>query len=177
MRLHHRQILAFLFSLFLMPVGSLAEDDAAATCAGKLYRSKREGVPVFDEPATTGDVITRLKLGEKVCWIGERDNFAIISSGSGTERRVHYIKTFDLWPPRDGSARHGSVGRETTPQSLLESAKGHMRRILQGVPSEDPLAPYRDVLKPSLDQQPTDSPHSVDFASSQSSSWSSSLPR
>lgn len=47
-----------------------------ATCS--LYRSKKDGIPVY-EKADTGSVIRgRLSLGEEVCYIGEQQGFAII---------------------------------------------------------------------------------------------------
>lgn len=42
------------------------------------YRSKKEKVPVYAEPDTTSKVVSRLKLGQEVCYLGEQSGFAIV---------------------------------------------------------------------------------------------------
>ena len=150
-------ILGLVFSFFLSDQLATAQTEGQAVkstgCEGQLYRAKRDGVPVFDEPNTTGTVTERLSVGERVCWVGERDNFAIIVAGP--ERQLRYVKLYDLWPPREKDGKH-----KNSPHSLLggaiDSAKGQMQRILQGIPAEDSLAPYRQVLQPNPAPPPAD---------------------
>ncbi len=66
-------------------------------------------MPVYFESATTSGVLDRLKLGEEVCYVGERGEFAIIDwskqnliRGAATpEKEQAFARLVDLWPPRD----------------------------------------------------------------------------
>jgi len=42
------------------------------------YRAKRANVPVYAEPDRSGEIKSRLRLGENVCYIGEKKGFAIL---------------------------------------------------------------------------------------------------
>lgn len=90
-------------------------------CNGFLYRPKRSGVPVYDLPETSGKVLRKLELGERVCVVGERQDFAIIewkireeqAAGQGSdsdETSLAFARLVDLWPPRDRPLADGEVG-------------------------------------------------------------------
>jgi len=84
------------------------------SCQGQLYRAKKDNVPIFDEASTTGQVLFQLMLGERVCYVGERDKFAVLDLESSPATKMHsgepqtarpssrlaYARLVDLWPPR-----------------------------------------------------------------------------
>jgi hypothetical protein len=53
------------------------------SCNGEIYRPRRDGVPVLREPDRTAEVVFSLVLGDRVCKVGERGEFAILSSATG----------------------------------------------------------------------------------------------
>lgn len=77
------------------------------------YRAKKADVPVYREADTASEVIDRLRLGEEVCYVGERAAFAIVDwskqpvirSGApvGAEAQ-RFVRLVDLWPPRESGA-------------------------------------------------------------------------
>ena len=84
-----------------------------ANCS--YYRSKKADIPVYRDADTASEVVARLRLGEEVCYIGERAAFAIVdwskqavirgAAESGAEEQ-RFVRLVDLWPPRE-SQSHG----------------------------------------------------------------------
>lgn len=117
--------------------------DAEENCGGLLYRAKREGVPVYAEPDTTSRVVHRLTLGERVCYVGEQKAFAILDwreyvPAEQTEPRVAFARLVDLWAPNE--RRGGVVG-------FFNRVKGFLYYIINGGVPEDPLLPYRPLIR------------------------------
>ncbi len=124
-------ILSVLLSLGILTAGSAAADGTREwlsadgmkprdACNGFLYRPKRSGVPVYNLPETSGKVLQKLELGQRVCVVGERQDFAILEwrvpkEGAGTEPNpdestLAFARLVDLWPPRDKPVGGGEVG-------------------------------------------------------------------
>ncbi len=74
-----------------------------------FYRSKKADVPVYLEADTASGVLDRLKLGEEVCYVGERAEYAIldwskqgiIRGAAAPAKEQAYVRLVDLWPPRE----------------------------------------------------------------------------
>lgn len=161
-------ILALTLSLLLWPASALADETAGAKqvsrCTGQLYRAKREGVPVYSETSKATQVIKKLKLGEKVCYVGEQNGFAILdwtreygaadstsvsAEDSNTitgnkKKQLAYARLTDLWEPRDkpvqpAVTQYGLVG-------LWNKAKTYFNYMRYGAVPEDGLAPYRPII-------------------------------
>ncbi len=89
------------------------------------YRSKKEKIPVYQQPDTTSKVVAHLKLGEEVCYIGEQSGFAIVdwrdhlpaagaqptpapastpiaAADDQLESNLVFVRLVDLWTPRPG---------------------------------------------------------------------------
>jgi len=122
---------------------SLAE--TGVDCSGLIYRSKKEQVPVFDEPALTGKILFQLSLGEKVCYVGEKERFAIVdlqrSAALGVLpfQRLVFIRLVDLWPPRE--SQRGELKGD-----LVGNAKRYITQLLYGGVPDDALAPYKQFF-------------------------------
>jgi len=122
-------------------------------CSGMLYRSKKNEVPVYGEPDQTSEVVHRLRLGEKVCYIGEKGSFAILDWGSFLavngegvkEEKLSYARLVDLWPPKNGSGR-----KESLPglAGFFSKARSLFQRMGYGHPPEDALEPYEQIIGP-----------------------------
>lgn len=99
------------------------------------YRSKKEHIPVYAEADTTSAVVSKLKLGQEVCYIGEQGGFAIIdwrkeaskssetpvrpaeNEAEANEQSLVFVRLVDLWPPRAGkslSTREPTIGERVT---------------------------------------------------------------
>jgi len=130
-------------------------------CSGTLYRSKKDEVPVYGEPDQTAQVVHRLSLGEKVCYIGEKGTFAILDWGSFLsvsgekvqEERLSYVRLVDLWPPKNGSSR-----KESLPglAGFFSKARSVFQRMGYGHPPEDALEPYDPIIGPLRNRQGKD---------------------
>ncbi|MCB0345228.1 MAG: hypothetical protein KDD66_08915 [Bdellovibrionales bacterium] len=89
-------------------------------CNGFLYRPKKSGVPIYDLPETSGKVLLKLELGQRVCVVGERQDFAILewrlpkdgsaSQPDAEESTLAFARLVDLWPPRDKPVADGEIG-------------------------------------------------------------------
>jgi hypothetical protein len=106
-------------------------------CGGEVYRAKSEGVVVYEEPDTTSSVKRKLRLGEKVCIIGQQRNFGILAASD--DRGVEFARMVDLWPPR-----WGRIGR---PRAPVDEIKERFRYMRQGIVPENPSFPYRPFIE------------------------------
>lgn len=156
-------IKAILFGTFLLPQIAHADEKQVPTaavpvpvslCVGGLYRSKIEGVPVYADAAKTSQVLAKLSLGAEVCYLGERESFAIVEwplrtekiiplpeaekADSDPQRKLAYVRLVDLWEPRD-RARKRRTG-------LLSTLKDYYYYMRSGGVPDDGLAPYRPLL-------------------------------
>ena len=138
------------FSLFVLTLTFVAsatadsETPGVKNCPGMLYRSKKEGIPVYDTPDLTAKVLRKLELGEKVCRIGEVGQFQILRWDSHSvtqddqqiESSNAYARTVDLGEAREAKGREG----------MVESVTRFFKMLFSGGMSEDPLLPYRPVM-------------------------------
>ena len=106
----------FIAYFFLLPVLCLAQSDDRK-CSGFFYRVKRSGVPVYKEPDTASKVLAKLNIGEKVCYTGEENGYAIIMwhGDQSTEPEENldraFVRLVELWQPENGpSASRGFFG-------------------------------------------------------------------
>lgn len=114
---------------------SESEQKLSAKPQCSYYRSKKEHIPVYAEADTTSVVVSKLKLGQEVCYIGEQGGFAIvdwrkkISKASDTpieakekstevnDQNLVFVRLVDLWPPKAGrslSTREPTIGERVT---------------------------------------------------------------
>ncbi len=148
--------LGFALAVFLCPaLGYTAEENESLSCEGFLYRAKTENVPVYAEADETSEVLKKLKLGEKVCYVGEdnrstsqqgrKRKFAVLDwrKESDGKRELAFSILTDLWPPKGGSKKGiKAVG----PVGILQKAKNFMGRMRSGHPPTDTLGPYKDLI-------------------------------
>ena len=125
-------------------------------CTGLLYKSKKEGVPVYQEADTTSLVIAHLSLGEEVCYVGEKDEFAILhwekNSASANEKEKHtlaYARLVDLW----ANERYQKLPQDETnqiprPRNFFQKIKSYYYYLRSGGVPEDGLVPYRPIIGP-----------------------------
>lgn len=127
-------------------VSQEGRDETAREPVCRIYRAKKKGVPVYAQADLTAAVVGRLKLGEKVCYIGEQGKFAIVDlrehdrvnpeaadGASGktwaaevkTGAMIAYARLVDLWPPRDDPA---DPGRD----NFVERLKQHYYYLRHG---------------------------------------------
>ncbi len=127
-----------------------AEEEIASNCSGVLYKAKREGVPVYEERATTSQVLRHLTLGEKVCYIGEEGEFAMIDQrfkqnlqvfSESEEPRVAFVRLVDLWNLRDRP-----VAGKRTSGGWFTRIRQFIKYIMSGGVPEDPLGPVRPIM-------------------------------
>jgi len=147
-----------------MLIGSVTVSDvvgedtlSSVSCTGRVYKAKKDDVPVYQEPKLTAKVVSRLKLGERVCYVGEEKDFAIVDwdahqsvqndgvvkskPDDNKKERLVFVRTVDLWaPPNIKEQVVGGV------LSLFEQAKSYMEYMRQGGVPEDPLMPYRPIM-------------------------------
>lgn len=159
--------LLFLLSILLFPLQAESQegvDDGLVNCL--LYRSKKEGVPVYAEPSTSAAVIARLELGENVCYVGEQAGFAIIDwtkqskigksrEVSGSEQRLVFVRVVDLWEARDDRSlkQYGAAG-------ILQRLKQYYYYLRSGGIPETGFMPFEPLVEP--DPSPTQVPGSKD---------------
>lgn len=132
MRLLLTRLLLMVFVLAMLLVGTSVADSSRKQwvsadglkkrdeCNGFLYRPKRNGVPVYDMPDTSGRVLKKLELGQRVCVVGERQDFVIIEwrvpkegetpKLDSDKSTLAFARLVDLWPPRDRPTGSGEVG-------------------------------------------------------------------
>ena len=134
-------------TLWLAPVMATDKTPGTENCKGLLYRSKKDGIPVYESPDVTSSVLRKLGLGEKVCRIGEMGQFQILrwdsfikhEDGEAIASSSAFARTVDLWEARDMPGRkHG----------MLESVTGFFKLLFSGGMAEDPLLPYRPLMIP-----------------------------
>lgn len=152
------RIVVLMLLLGFLPQSTLAEDqqlvaeEELINCAH--YRAKRDGVPVYEEGDTSSRVVAKLKLGENVCHIGERGDFAIVdwrkqdlinkrekdkNAAKGPERV--FIKLTDLWgDPRPARRNPGE------PRDIYDQAKDQLDTMRHGLPPEDVYGPFRPII-------------------------------
>lgn len=136
----------------------LAADETPGVnnCPGLLYRSKKEGIPVYDSPDVTSKVLRKLELGEKVCRVGEMAQFQILrwtphakeEDGTVTKSATAFARSVDLWEARDMPG--AKIG-------VIESATRFFKLLFSGGMAEDPLLPYRPIMTP--EQKPNQPLH------------------
>ena len=140
----------FLFScvtIALIVVSVFAETPGVEDCSGLLFRSKKEGIPVYASPDKTSKVLRKLSLGEKVCRVGEMGEFQIlkwkahsVEDETGvSESSSAFARTVDLWEARDMPGKKPGV---------FESAYRFFKLLFSGGMADDPLLPYRPVMDP-----------------------------
>lgn len=131
-----------------------SQDPHASTCL--LYRSKKDGVPVYNEADPASGVRRKLRLGEVVCYVGEKQDFAIVDgryrdtdgrlTQDAKEAPLEYISIFYLWPPRSGPG----VVKHQGSASQNKGKGGEVYRPRVTAPSgsvpEDVFAPFRAFL-------------------------------
>lgn len=124
---------------------------ARAECNGFEYRSKDDGVPVYDEPDTASRVVRKLALGDVVCRIGEQNGFAILS---GTDSKLEFVRSAEIWTP---DPRAEGVQED---RSILDRIRGYFQFIQSGGVPEDGLLPYRGIIGDyAPDSAPSATPH------------------
>ena len=147
-------------------------------CNGFVFRTKREGVPLYAQPDTTAAVIARLALGTRVCRVGVQQDFAILAQAPGSEpggtpspsseaadkpSSQTPTKASDLGKPTQGEdaqpfvfARNADlwspdVVSPTQTQespSALQRLKNMLEYVQSGGVPEDGLLPYRSIIGP-----------------------------
>ncbi len=108
-------------------------------CLGGKYRSKKDDVAIYADSDRAAEVIGRLALGEKACYLGEQSGFAIIAWQP--PRKLAYVHLTDLWPPRGEQARRGG-------KDLFQNAADYLNYMRYGGVPDDGLAPYRPLMNP-----------------------------
>ena len=114
---------------------------------------KRKGCRYNQDPDVTAQVITKLGLGERVCYVGENEQFAIVDwslqhelnearDQVASEEKVAYIRLVDLWTPSKGP---GSAQKGGT-KGFVSWVKQYYHYVRSGGVPEDGLIPYRPVL-------------------------------
>ncbi len=124
---------------------------ALQECA--VFRAKHDHIPVYQEADATSGTVHTLKVGEKVCHIGERKRFAIVDwskqeliNGTSAKippvesQRLVFVKLTDLWEPS-----HGGYSLQD-PLDVTGRAKGYLDGVQNGVVNEDVLYPFRPFL-------------------------------
>jgi hypothetical protein len=132
-----------------------AEQEALCNCA--VYRAKRDAVPVYNEADTASGTKAKLKLGERVCYIGEQLGFAVVDWSKQDllnertkripredEQQLAFVKLSDLWRPRSGEAE----SRSQDSFDLVEKARLYLYYMRNGILTEDVLAPFRPFIYP-----------------------------
>ena len=133
----------------LLPFNALAQEPGSQ-CEGSLYRAKTEGVPVYSEADEATEVLANLKLGQKVCYIGEDNSksrkFAILDwrGESSNKNELAFALLSDLWPPKEAKTKKpelvGAAG-------ILQKASNYLQRMRSGHPPTDALEPYKRIFK------------------------------
>jgi hypothetical protein len=145
----------------LFPASSRADDCASYRNAAELtncsfYRSKKNGVPVYDGPDTTSSRLDTLALGEEVCYIGEENDFAILQwdkqqiirgtapaapAATGAQKtpaeKRAYVRLVDLWEPRGSGGDKGD---------LIQRIKNYYYYGQYGGVPDDPLWLFRPMI-------------------------------
>jgi len=136
---------------------SYGESETEEGCSGLLYKPKSDNIPVYDTPQTTGRVIYKLPLGEKVCVLGEKDDFLIIDwkvhptcctklpKGQG----LAYANRHYLWPPPGISA---STRNDENSLARFWSWFRFGRMV------DDPLLPIRELTRPPVEDEQEETP-------------------
>jgi hypothetical protein len=120
------------------------------------YRAKKDGVPVYNEPDLSSGFKRKLRIGEVVCYVGEKNNFAIVDGRFRDSEKtlevaeknapIEYVRLSYLWPPRSGP---GSDTPDVKP-SVGSRGKQQVFRPRVTAPAgsvpEDVFAPFRSFL-------------------------------
>lgn len=127
------------------PTVSSGDNRELPECNGFVYRTKRADVPVFAEPDSATEVLTKLPLGERVCRVGVQADFSILTdvAGTGAERRLVFVKSTDLWSP---NAPAPVVTSQEMP--AFQRLKSFIEYVQSGGIPEDGLMPYRTIIGP-----------------------------
>ena len=114
-----QSVLILIIVISLSGKNALSEPSPAPTplveenCAGVLYKAKRNDVPIYRESSSTSEVIGRIDVGERVCYLGEEGKFAILQwSGEQEqlkEESLSFARASDLRPVKV-RRRYGSDG-------------------------------------------------------------------
>lgn len=124
-------------------------------CSGFLYKAKKDGVSVFDEPSTSGAVIAVLSSGETVCYVGEKEGFAMIhwqviedtkNSIEEPSKAISYVRLVDLWTSKNTQSDLRGFTPKSTSQDLLSWIYSYYSYIRSGGVPEDGLLPYRSFM-------------------------------
>ncbi|MCB0321930.1 MAG: hypothetical protein KDD69_00100 [Bdellovibrionales bacterium] len=136
------------FQLCIVLSATAQDEDADSLANCSHYKSKRAGVPVYEQPATTSKVLAKLELGELVCYVGEQEAFAIIDwrkqdelnqrekQPRPEEPELAFVRLVDLW---DGQ-------RSNAPRSYLEELRQFFHYIRYGGVPDDIWAPFRGIF-------------------------------
>lgn len=141
------------------PVSKETSEEQLMNCA--FYRSKRDGVPVYEKADRSSPVLHKLALGEYVCHIGSRGTFAILDwrkqslinkEEKSTQEKskeplpeLAYVRLVDLWKddrPRPSGAED---------KDFFSQAKEHINSIGDSLAPDDifgPLRPIIDIIHP-----------------------------
>ena len=99
----------------------------------------------------------KLDLGERVCHVGERGDFAIIdwrkqaringkSEIQNSNRKTPeaaFVRLVDLWPPEASSLPDPNAAK---PKDTLEQAQDHMKAMRNELVREDIYGPFRPLV-------------------------------
>lgn len=121
--------------------------DSSGTLANcSFFRAKKNRIPVYSEAAASAEVLDYLRLGEKVCYIGEVESFAIVdwrkqylirkTAASQVPKRA-FVRLVDLWEPARYQKEKGGLLATVIRFFSLRGA---------GVVPEDPFLPFREFL-------------------------------
>lgn len=150
-------------------------EEQLVNCA--FYRSKRDGVPVYRKADRSSRVLRKLELGEYICHIGARGEFAIldwtkqdlINKKSDAEEAVEAgiaEKTVEEEPASSDSDEIDELAyvrlvdlwkdnrqrpSDLQPKDFISQAKEHLNSIGGSLAPDDvygPLRPIIDVIHP-----------------------------
>lgn len=161
------------FSIFCPSSDSRAQSPSVSTSPDEssnsefvncsYFLAKKDEAPVYREADISSGVIRKLKLGEKVCYIGQTGGFAILdwryqdprflsdsSEDSSVEKsqplenkevnsELAYIRLIDL-------RRQGEEPRSSNQSDAWSQAKEHIDSMGKALVPEDVYGPFRPVI-------------------------------
>ncbi len=130
-------------------------------CEGFLYIVKKDDTPVYNEADLSSEVVGYLKAGEKVCYIGEKNEFAILhwrlEDKEDLEKgrsKLSFSRLVDLVETKEyqkglvqGNLKNSDNKKGVKRQkSFVSRVKGYFSYMLSGGVAEDGLSPYRPAM-------------------------------
>lgn len=137
------------------------EKTPSYSCNGQWYKVKKDKTPVFEEPAQDSRVLVYLEEADRVCYVGEKNDFAIVdrlSIPSKAQKEVDsllsaskedeeagnrfvYLRVSQLWATPTKKKDEG-VAKE-----VFSRLKGMYNDFRYGGVPEDGLLPYRPFIE------------------------------